>query len=231
MKILLLSVLAALLAAAPADAALDFTLQHKEIAADGIEVDGAYITDGPSKIFLRILPTWKAFNTAQSLDCIPDTANSKVRLENFAGSKLLTIDQTGGLELQQLATAQLPGDAKKVVALPIELNPLPLYGWKTLEATFRYEYFGQPVRRSVLYVSMIPGRVVELTVTAPDADFDKVHKQARQLLGSWFEPSRDLPPDLQRKYLAPDAMRQVGGCFNRHAIQSDLSNLIIKLQL
>ena len=206
MKSSLSSLLVLLLAAAPSRAALDFTVQHKALPADGIEVDGAYITDGSSKIFLRILPTWKVFNTAQALDCIPDTANSKVRLEPYEGSKLLTIDQAGGLELQQLATGLLPNDARNVVAQPVELNPLPLFGWSTLEVTFRYEYFGQPVRRSVMYVSMIPGRVVQLTVTAPEADFGKVHKQARQLLGSWFEPSRDLPPDLQLKYASPEAI-------------------------
>ena len=39
--------------------------------------------------------------------------------------------------------------------------------------------------------------------TGPDADFDAIHKQARQFLSSWFEPSRDLPPELQRKYEDP----------------------------
>ena len=206
MRAAFLSILAMLVAASNVVAALDFTVQHTSLEADGIQVDGCYITDGPSKIFLRILSTWKVFNTGQSLDCLPDTAASKVRLERFPGAKLLTIDQTGGQELQQLATGQLPDDAKKVVALPVELNPLPLYGWSTMEATFRYEYFGQIVRRSVMYISMIPGRVVQFTVTAQDSDFDKVHKQARQLLGSWFEPSRDLPPDLQSKYASPEAM-------------------------
>ena len=196
--------IAGLLAANPAFAGLDFTLQHKQIAADGIDVDGIYITDGTSRIFLHLLPTWKVFNTAQALDCIPDVANSKVRLEQFTGPKLLAIDQAGGHDLQGLAMAQLPGDAKNVTALPVELNPLPLFGWNTLEASFRYDYFGQVMCRSTMYVSMIPGRVIQLTVTAPDADFNKVHKQAKQLLGSWFEPSRDLPPDLQRKYGTPE---------------------------
>lgn len=194
---------ATVLCATPAVAALDFTLQHKTVAADGIDVDGVYITDGTSKIFLRILPSWQTFNTAQAIDCIPDIPDSKVRLERFPGSALLTIDAAGGLALQQIAASQMPGDAKEVVALPAELNPLPLYHWNTLEATFRYQYFGKPVRRSVMYVSMIPGRVVQLTVTASDADFDKLHKQAHQMLSSWFEPTRDLPPDLQQKFAAP----------------------------
>ena len=206
MKRLNLLLSTAIFVASTALGALDFTLQHKTLPADGIAQDQVYITDGLSKIFLRILPTWQVFNTAQAIDCMPDTPNTKVRLEQFAGPKLLTIDQAGGRDLGQIAASQIPGDAKNVAALPVELNPLPLFGWNTLEASFRYDYFGQTVRRSVMYVSMIPGRILQLTVIAPEADFVKVHKQAFQLLGSWFEPSRDLPPDLQAKYGSPAAV-------------------------
>ena len=198
--------LALLFAVSPAAAELDFTVQHESMVADAIPVNGTYITDGNSRIYLRIMANWKVFNDAQTLECLPDTANSKLRLEHFSGPKLLTIDQAGARELQQLAATQILPDAKNVVALPPELNPLPLFGWNTLEVAHRYDYFGAPMRRSVMYVSMMPGRVVQLTVTAPDTDFDKVHKEARKFLGSWFEPSRDLPPDLQRKYKVPEAM-------------------------
>lgn len=207
MKLSLFSLLVVMSSlAAPARATLDFTLQHESIEADGASIKGAYITDGQSKIFLRISAAWHVFNNAQALECLPETANSKIRLEHFPGVKPLTIDQAGARDLQQLATGQVPADAKGMVVMPAELNPLPLYGWNTLEVVFRYEYFGQPVRRSVMYVGMLPGRLVQLTVTAPDADFDKVHKQARQMLGSWFEPSRDLPPDLQSKYKSPESV-------------------------
>ena len=182
---------APLLAAGPVLAGLDFTLQHKALPADGIALDEVYITDGDSKIFLRLPPGWKVSNSAQALDCVPDSPDARVRLEAFPGSRALTVDAAGGRELLRLATSQLPGDAKSVVALPVELNPLPLFGWATMEVSFRYDYFGQPLRRSVMYLNMLPGRMVEMTVITPEAAFDKIHKQARQLMGSWFEPSRD----------------------------------------
>ena len=56
------------------------------------------------------------------------------------------------------------------------------------------------MRRSLMYINMLPGRVVQLSVVAAEADFDQVHKAGRQILSSWFEPSRVLPPDLQKKY-------------------------------
>ena len=148
---------------------------------------------------MRIPAAWKVSNSEEALDLIPDAGNSKVRMARFPEAKPFTIDDAGGRDLSALAASQLPSDAKNVVPLPVEINPLPLFGWKTLEATCRYDYFGQIMRRSVMYLSMLPGRVVQLTVIAPDADFDKVHKQARQIMGSWFEPTRDLPPDLLQK--------------------------------
>ena len=208
MKTLLTPWLALLtLTAIPASAELDFTLHHKAITADAISVDQIFITDGPSKIYLHVLPEWKVFNVAQVLECTPTFANSTVRLQHSPASKPLTIDQAGSRELLQQAMSQLPPEAKNVVALPVEFNPLPIFQWNTMEVTFRYEYFGQAMRRSVMYLGMLPDRLVQMTIIAQDADFDKLHKEARQLMASWFEPSRDLPPDLQRKYEAP----QFGG--------------------
>ena len=190
------------LSASPTWAALDFTLQHKALPADGVSLDKPYITDGASKIFLQIPANWKVSGGGAELDCAPDTELSSIRLGRYQGSKLLTFDQAGGQDLVVQLSAQLPPDAKNAKVLAVDLNPLPIFGWSTLEVTLGYDYFGQKMRRSLMYLDMLPGRVVQLSVVAPDTYFDQVHKQARQVLSSWFEPSRDLPPDLQSKYEA-----------------------------
>ncbi len=205
MKIFISTVFSMLaLASAPALANLDFTLQHKSLPADGVALDQVYILDGQSRIFVRPPVNWKMYNDAQALEFLPSPTNSRVRVEAYHGNKALTVDQAGALDLLQVATAQLPAEAKNPVPLPPELNPLPLFGWHTMQVTFHYNYFGQAMRRGVMYLSMIPGRTVQLTVIAPEADYDKIEKQARQFMGSWFEPSRDLPPELQKKYEAPE---------------------------
>ncbi len=193
-----------MLVAAPALASLDFTLQHKAMPADGLSLDQVYISDGQSRIFVRPPANWKMYNDAQALEFLPAPTNSRVRVEAYSGPKALTVDQAGARDLQQMATVQLPAEAKAPVPLPPELNPLPLFGWHTMQVAFRYTYFGQPMRRSVMYLSMIPGRTVQLTVIAPEADYDKIEKQARQFMSSWFEPTRDLPPELLKKYEAPE---------------------------
>ena len=200
MKTSRLSVLAALvLAARSAPAALDFTLQHKATNADAIQVEKLYITDGPSKIYLSIPGMWAVSSSADGIGCHSDQGSTELRLGNYHGPAF-KIDAPSGLELAKRVTAQVPAGAKNMTVLPVEYNPLPIFGWTDVQVTVRYEFYGQILRHSTMFINMMPGRVVEFSVTATDAEFDKMYKQARAVLSSWFEPSRDLPPDLARKY-------------------------------
>ena len=94
----------------------------------------------------------------------------------------------------------MPDGAKEVKAVGEVNDLLPVFGWKSFEVTFEYEYFGQRVQRSTLYVNMIPGRVVQVSVVALPADFEKVHEQMRKMMFGWFEPSRDLTPEQAQEY-------------------------------
>ena len=199
-KVGLLLPLALLLTLRTAAAGLDFTLQHKTLSADGLSADNPFITDGTSKIFLTVPRNWKVSDGPAGLELTPDTAGSKIWVGNYQGSKLLTIDQAGGEALVGQISVQLPPEAKNAKVAAVDLNPMAIFNWQTLEVTVTYDYFGQAMRRSLMYLSMLPGRVVQLSVVAPDANFVQVHKGARQILSSWVEPSRDLPPELRNRY-------------------------------
>ncbi len=180
--------------------ALDFTLKHQGGSADGAPSDNTYITDGPNKIFMRFPNTWKVSDSAHALDCIPPQGGSRVVIEQVGGKQAVALDAAGRSELGANVGKTLPSGARNVMELPARTDLLPVFGWTTLELSHRYEFYGQVMRRSVLYVNMIPGRVVQVTVTAPDAAFDDVHEQMRLILSGWFEPKRDLPPGLAQKY-------------------------------
>ena len=188
----------------PGRAELDFTLKHKTMTNDGLPMDNPYIADGASRIFLQLPNLWKTFDGPAGIDFIPNVPDSKVRLESVKGSKPLTVDQAGARDLLAKVGSQVPEGGKAVELLPVEMNALPIFNWQTMEVTVNYELFGQKMRRSILHAQMMPGRTVELTVVAPDADFLRVHKEARHILSSWFEPTRDLPPDLLQKFDAPN---------------------------
>lgn len=180
--------------------ALDFTLRHQGGLADGAKSDNAYITDGPNKIFVRIPNTWKVSDSAQALDLIPQESGSRVVVQQMTGKQALALDAAGQHDLDTNAGKTLPQGSTNVTELPPRTDLLPIFGWTTLELCHRYEFYGQVMRRSLLYINMVPGRVVQVSVVAPDAVFDAVHEQMRLLLSGWFEPKRDLPPDLARKY-------------------------------
>lgn len=200
MKALYLSALAAL-ASLPGTvrAELDFTLQHQTRTADAITVSQPYIMDGASKIFLSFPGNWHAVDGAQKLELTPNVPNASVRLENHHGPAL-TIDAAGGQKLLERLLAQVPKEAKNVAADPVEINPFPILWWTNVQVTVRYELHDQTFRRSTMYVDMRPGRIVEFSVTSLDGDYEKLYRPARGVLASFFEPSKDLPPDLAKKY-------------------------------
>ena len=112
----------------------------------------------------------------------------------------LPLDAAGKAVLQKQAESQISKRAVKITAPPVGNNVLPVNGWTSVEFTYRYELFGQPVRRSVCFINMLPERVVQWSVVAPDEAFDSVHEDARVLMFHWFEPRRELSPEMARQY-------------------------------
>ena len=62
-----------------------------------------------------------------------------------------------------------------------------------------YDFYGQSLCHSVMFMNMRPGRVVQVSITAPKANYEAVHDAVRVLMFSWFEPSKDLPKETARK--------------------------------
>lgn len=183
--------------------ALDFSLRRTQLAAtEGPSTAGAYITDGDSKIFLQIPRTWKVSDSPKALDILPDKANCRVTVSQV-NAKTLALDAPGRELLQKQVVSQIPEGAKQVEALPVTEGLLPTSHWTSIEWTYRYEFFGQTIRRSVCYVNMLPGRVVQWSVTAPDDVFDAVHEQARVLMFQWFEPKKEMAPEQAKAYEEP----------------------------
>lgn len=192
-----------LLGSAPAArATLDFNLATKHGPAQTPDPENRYITDGDNHIYLRIPRDWKAVSSAERLQFLPPQTSSEVQISQVRGVQALPLDPAGLAALRKDAQARLPEGAKNIQAAGEVSDLLPVFGWKSFEVTFQYEFYGQPMQRSLLYVNMVPGRVVQVSVTAAVADFEAVHERARKLMFGWFEPKRDLSPEAARQYEA-----------------------------
>ena len=188
----------ALLSAAfplPAPAALDFTVRHGRVSADGAFQDRPYITDGDRKIFLWIPKGWKTTDSANAVEFVPEFAGARIRFENVSGVRALPLDEAGKVVLRERVDKSLPSGAKNVLPSPEVESPLSINGWQSAEFSRTYEFYGQAISHSVMFINMEPGRVVQVTVTAPKDSFEKVHDAVHALLFSWSEPS----PELLRK--------------------------------
>ena len=180
--------------------ALDFTLHRKLAVADAIKVERTFIMDGPSKIYLQLPAKWVVADTARSLDFTPDRVPSSVRVEQVDGMKNLSLDEAGKVLLRQrMASASLP-EATNIKTLSEKPDTLSILDWKSFEITQSYHLSGQNFRRGMLFLDLGAGRVLQMTISATDKDFDDIHADAFSLMSSWFEPSKDLPPALARAY-------------------------------
>ena len=179
--------------------ALDFTLRQMTVGSEGMSLATSYITDGDNKIMLRIPRDWKATDGPGALDLTPTKPGSDVNISQVRAQEL-PLDAAGKATLLKQAEAQIPKGAVKITALPATENVLPIHHWTSVEFTYHYELFGQAMRRSVCYINMLPGRVVQWSVVAPDDAFDAVHEESRVLMFHWFEPKRELAPDMARQY-------------------------------
>ena len=185
---------------APAD--VNFALGIKHCSPESPDPENYYITDGDNHIYLRIPNDWKIASSPERLEFMPPETSSQVQLSQVNGARELPLDAPGLAALRKDAQARLPEGAKNVRAAGEDNGLLPVFGWKSFEVTFEYEFYGQQMRRSMLYVNMIPGRVVRVSVTAAVPDFEKIHEKMRRLMYGWFEPNRDLPPEQARQYEA-----------------------------
>lgn len=202
MKILrnLLVILAAAAAATPARAGLDFTLRSRHEGPQAAEPENRFISDGENHIYLHIPRKWTTMSSGEQLVLLPGKASCEAQITQVRGVQALPLDPTGLAALRKAAQETLPQGAKDIKLAGETNDLLPLFGWKSYETKFEYDFFGQAMSRSVLYINMIPGRVVRVSVTAPVTDFDKVHEQVRELMFGWFEPNRDLSPAAAREY-------------------------------
>lgn len=179
--------------------ALDFTLHRVQPLGDTRQAPKVYFTDADSKIYVEIPPDWKVTDSPQALDCLPSRSNCRVRIEQTGGQPWV-FDEVGKTALRKRVTAALPEGAKNVQAVPDQSDLVPLSGWSSLEMAHDYEFYGQQMRRGVVFLNLPEKRVLQVTITTPQADFAAVQEQTRLLLYGWFEPTKMLSPTAMKRY-------------------------------
>ena len=191
--------LALLAATASPLRALDFTLHRIQATSGALQTTKSYFLDGDSKVFIDIPLDWKVTDSAVMLDCLPSRPDSHVVIEQ-AGSKPWAFDEPARIDLRKRAQSSIPQGAKEVKPLPEQTDLIPLDGWSSLEIADTYTFFGQQMHRAVVFFNLPEKRVWQVTITAPEADFAKVHEQTRLMLYDLFEPEKMLSGTALQRY-------------------------------
>ena len=159
----------------------DFTLHQDQPAGHPSPLSKTYFTDGDSKIFIELPRDWRVSGSPQTLDCVPAPMSCHVRIDQ-AGSRPWPFDAPGKIDLRKRALDAIPPGAKNVLSLPDQSDVVPLAGWSSLEVANTYEFYGQKMRRDVLYVNLPEHRVWQVSITTPEANFTAIHDQTRLML-------------------------------------------------
>lgn len=179
----------------PAARALDMTLRTESFQQDGLPGSRTYLDAGASRVYLSVPPTWAVkSNDPAAITLNPEVCpEAVVRLES-ADVPGFTPDDKGGADLQARAARLLPEGAKEIKLMRTLPNVLPIAGWKSWETIYDYNFFGQTLRQSILYLDAGQGRVVRLVVQAPQSAFTRVYPSARGMVLTWHEGEFARPP-------------------------------------
>lgn len=195
---ILVPALAVLAAGASPLSALDLTLHRGMVNPQTGAMPRPYFLDGESKIFLSIPLDWKISDSPAALDCLPPQADCRVLIE-LAGSPWI-FDDTNKAVLRKRALGAVPAGSKNVQVAAETPDLIPLTGWSSLEFEHTYEFFGQKMHRALIFLNLPEKRVLQVTITAPEANFAAVHEQARSMLYGLFEPTKMLAPNALQRY-------------------------------
>ena len=178
--------------------ALDLTLHRGMANPQTGGMPKPFFLDGDSKIFISVPLDWKISDSPAALDCLPPQANCRVLIE-LAGAPWV-FDETNKAVLRKRALGAVPAGSKEVQALAETPDLIPLTGWGSLEFEHTYEFFGQKMHRALIFLNLPEKRVLQVTITTPEANFAVVHEQTRSMLYGLFEPTKMLSSDALKRY-------------------------------
>ena len=191
--------LALLAATASPLRALDFTLHRVQATSGALQTTKTYFLDGDSKIFIDIPLDWKVTDSAAMLDCLPASTNGHVVIEQ-AGSKpwhSTNLARSSCANVRRIPFLKGQRRSRRYPSRRISSRWMAGAVWRSRIPT---RFFGQQMHRAVVFFNLPEKRVWQATITAPEADFAKLHEQTRLMLYDLFEPEKMLTGAALQRY-------------------------------
>ena len=179
------------LLAAPSRA-LDFQLHPTTTVDDGFTHEhSCFRYDDRSDMQIDLPRGWHTTADAGSITTVaPDASGALIRIEKSPLTPA-TLFRDAGLDVyRQRVLAGIPQGATNTRIVTEKADPLPIFGWKDYEFTVSYDFFGQSLRRSVVFVNLNPKEQILMTVSAGQSEFDKVRGQGMTVMQSWMPVPR-----------------------------------------
>ena len=167
--------------------ALDFQLRPTTTVDDGFTHEhSCFSYDDRADMQIDLPRGWRTTADAGSITSVPpDASGALLRIEKSTLGPDTPFRDAGLDVYRRRALAGVPQGAVNARIVAEKADPLPIFGWKDYEVTVSYDFFGQSLSRSVVFINLNPKQQILLTVSATQGDFDKVRGQGMTVMQSW----------------------------------------------
>ena len=167
--------------------ALDFQLHPTTTVDDGFTHEhSCFSYDDRSDMQIDLPRGWRTTADASSINSVPpDASGALIRIEKSSLAPDTPFRDAGLDVYRRRALAGVPQGAANIKIVAEKADPLPIFGWKDYEFTVSYDFFGQSLSRSVVFINLNPKQQILMTVSATQGDFDKVRGQGMTVMQSW----------------------------------------------
>jgi len=175
--------LGGLLFIASARADLQLTPKLVEYELDGAKLQQLVFPDGERRITYTPPTGWQYSSSNSNLFILhPGGGRGEATITRTSLARPETFDDQTIKRLSEEVLLSVPGDAKNVAIVSQEKNVVIIERKETLLIIIKYDFYGEPTERSVLFVNR-GNEQLRFQLTCPKANFAALHKV---FLGSHF---------------------------------------------
>ncbi|MEA3207279.1 MAG: hypothetical protein QOE70_336 [Chthoniobacter sp.] len=156
--------------------ALDFVPTEVKVSGEGGQYTYLQFRDGKTKVGYLPPASW-TYKGGGGRFCLvpPEVAGAEIDFRVLTLPPALTVEPANLQAFANLALEAVPNGANKVELLTTVFNPLEIDSRKSIEITLGYNFFGQSLKASHLYI--VRGQTLLLfRVAAQPADFERLRK-------------------------------------------------------
>ena len=164
---------------------LKLTPQVAEYELDGIKMRRLVFFDGPERVTYTPPADWECASTNENLLLLrPHGTRGEATIRRVDLARPETFDEETTKRLTEEVLFSVPRGATNVGLVSQQNNPLIIEGKETFLVIIKYDFYGEPQSRSVLFLDRKKDQM-RFQLTSPRSNFQHLQEVFRSSYFSW----------------------------------------------